>query len=139
MSAFIFNITFLKYRKVSLLRQSFHSLLTMTQIWIIITFLSFPCAFATQSEISNQQKALNFLRGQISSFGLIDSYVEDNAPHSYTYDNALAAMAFISAKDFISAKKILDAFLTIGPNPEGGFVEMSPDTTRPQKQLPITS
>lgn len=79
---------------------------------------------ALGEKISKQEKALNFLRGQISSYGLIDSYVEDNVNNSYTYDNALAAMAFISAKDFNSAKKILDAFVSIGPKPdEGGFVE----------------
>lgn len=93
-------------------------------IFLLVYFSLIALNFAQGKDISMQQKALNFLRGQISSFGLIDSYVEDNANHSYTYDNALAAMAFISSKDFDSAKKILDAFVSIGPKPEeGGFVE----------------
>ena len=66
--------------------------------------------------------ALAFLRGQIGPSGLIDSYVEDRIDHSYTYDNALAVMAFVSAGDLASATTILDAFLAIGPEPAGGFL-----------------
>lgn len=65
--------------------------------------------------------ALAFLRGQIGPSGLIDSYVEDRIDHSYTYDNALAVMAFVSAGDLASATTILDAFLAIG-QPAGGFL-----------------
>jgi len=49
--------------------------------------------------------------------------VEDNIDRSYTYDDALAAMAFISAGDLASARRILDAFVAIGPQPEGGFLD----------------
>lgn len=68
------------------------------------------------------EAALAFLRGQIGPSGLIDSYVEDNIDHSYTYDNAVAVMAFISAGDLGTAAAILDAFALIGPEPEGGFL-----------------
>ena len=38
-------------------------------------------------------------------------------------DNAMSAMAFISAGDFVSAQTILDAYLNaITPEPEGGFL-----------------
>jgi len=97
--------------------------LNLKHIFLLFLFTLISLNPAYGKETPNQQKALNFLRGQISPFGLIDSYVEDNAEHSYTYDNALAALAFICAKDFNSARKILDAFNAIGPNPEGGFVE----------------
>lgn len=69
------------------------------------------------------EQALAFLRSRISAVGLIDSYIEDNIDHSYTYDNALATMAFISAGDITSARTILDAFVAIGPQPEGGFLD----------------
>lgn len=69
------------------------------------------------------EQALTFLRNQMSPVGLVDSYVEDNVDYAYTYDNALAAMAFISAGDMTSAETILDAFATIGPEPEGGFLD----------------
>lgn len=68
------------------------------------------------------ESALSFLRGQIGPSGLVDSYVEDNIDHSYTYDNAVAAMAFISAGDLTSAVIILDAFSMVGPEPGGGFL-----------------
>jgi len=42
------------------------------------------------------EAALGFLRAQAGPVGLVDSFVEDNADYAYTYDNALAAMAFIS-------------------------------------------
>lgn len=66
--------------------------------------------------------ALSFLRAQIKASGLIDSFVEDQRDDSYTYDNALAAMAFISAGDFNSARRLLDAFVAIRPEPSGGFL-----------------
>ncbi|MBN1586117.1 MAG: hypothetical protein JW937_01660 [Candidatus Omnitrophica bacterium] len=72
--------------------------------------------------VSYVEAATDFLRTQIGPVGLLDSYVEDNADYSYTYDNALAAMAFISAGDLDSARTILDAFARIGPDYNGGFV-----------------
>lgn len=68
------------------------------------------------------EAALGFLRGQIGPVGFIDSYVEDKTDDSYTYDNALAIMAFIAAGDLDSARQILNAFLLVGSEPEGGFV-----------------
>jgi len=66
--------------------------------------------------------ALNFLRNQMSSKGLLDSFVEDGKNWSFTYDNALAAMAFISAGDLTTVETILDALSDIGPESEGGFL-----------------
>jgi hypothetical protein len=67
--------------------------------------------------------ALTFLRERIGPVGLLDSYVEDAVDHSYTYDDALAVMAFVSAGDLQSAAVVLNAFLAIGPQPEGGFLD----------------
>lgn len=66
--------------------------------------------------------ALGFLRSRIGPVGLLDSFVEDGTDFSYTYDDALAAMAFLAANDVTSAQKVLDAFILIPPAPEGGFM-----------------
>lgn len=95
---------------------------------VICLILLYAAAFHNMAEaakpkpIPKVDAALSFLRNQIKASGLVDSYVEDNNDYSYTYDDALAAMAFISAGDVTSAGRILDAFLNIGPQAEGGFL-----------------
>ena len=44
--------------------------------------------------------------------------------HSFTYDNALVAMAFLSAEKIEAAEKILDAYLNLIPNANGGFLHL---------------
>lgn len=66
--------------------------------------------------------ALAFLRSRIAPSGLVDSYVEDLVDYSYTYDNAMAALAFISEGDYPSARLILDAFNSMPTEPSGGFL-----------------
>jgi len=68
------------------------------------------------------EAALGFLKGRIGPAGILDSFVEDRTDYSYTYDNALAAMAFLSAGDRLAAQRVLDGFLGIGPAPGGGFL-----------------
>ncbi|MDD5449374.1 MAG: hypothetical protein PHO42_02090 [Candidatus Omnitrophica bacterium] len=73
-------------------------------------------------QVPRVEMALAFLRNQIRGSGLLDSFVEDNSDYSYTYDDALAAMAFLSAGDTASARRVLDGFFNIGSQPEGGFL-----------------
>ena len=68
------------------------------------------------------EAALVFLKSRMGTAGLLDSYVEDKTDYSYTYDDALAAMAFLSAGDRLSAQRILDGFVGIGPAASGGFL-----------------
>src|SRR5262245_40867165 len=68
------------------------------------------------------EAALSFLKSRMGPAGLLDSYVEDRTDHAYTYDNALAAMAFLSAGDRLSAQRVLDGFVGIGQAPGGGFL-----------------
>ena len=68
------------------------------------------------------EAALGFLKSRMGTAGLLDSYVEDRTDYSYTYDNAVAAMAFLSAGDRLSAQRILDGFVGIGPAAGGGFL-----------------
>ena len=86
---------------------------------ILVCWMAIPPGLeaATPSEA-----ALSFLRSRMGSAGLLDSFVEDKTDYSYTYDNALAAMAFLSAGDRLSAQRVLDGFVAIGPAPGGGFL-----------------
>jgi len=72
--------------------------------------------------VASVEAALGFLESQMGPFGLVDSFVEDNADYAYTYDNALAAMAFISSGDLTSAAAVLDAYAVLGAEPDGGFL-----------------
>jgi hypothetical protein len=71
---------------------------------------------------ANVEAALGFLTSRQDQSGLVDSFVEDNADIAYTYDNAMAVMAFISAGDLAAAAVILDAYAAIGAEPDGGFL-----------------
>jgi hypothetical protein len=55
------------------------------------------------------EKAHNYLVGQVQSSGLIRSY-NDSSSASYTYDNALAIMAFVAIGDSDNARTILGTF-----------------------------
>lgn len=80
--------------------------------------------------VSKVDSALSYLRSRITASGLVDSYAEDAVDYSYTYDNALAAMAFISAGDHASAQRILDAFNSMPAEPGGGFLHRYSATTK---------
>jgi hypothetical protein len=73
-------------------------------------------------ETTRLDDALAFLTGQISPAGLLESFPGESNDYAYTYDNALAALAFLSAGDSASAARVLDAFATLAPEPEGGFL-----------------
>ena len=66
--------------------------------------------------------ALAFLDARAGASGLLDSFPEDGADHAYTYDNALAALAYLSAGDVAAAGDVLDALAAVGPEPKGGFL-----------------
>ena len=105
---------------------------SLAVVSLCVCFLSpvYSFAAAQESEFSSKHasnetsalvdEALGFLKSQIGSSGMIDSFVEDGIPYSYTYDNALAAMAFISSGEIASARGILDAYLKVGPDSSGG-------------------
>jgi hypothetical protein len=60
-------------------------------------------------KVGGVDKAYTYLANQVTSTGLIRSY-NDSSSASYTYDNALAVMAFVAMGDYNNAKTILDAF-----------------------------
>lgn len=68
------------------------------------------------------EAALGFIEAQMAPSGLVDSFVEDNADYSYTYDNALAAMAFISAGNLSAASTVLAGVAAIEAEADGGFL-----------------
>jgi len=63
---------------------------------------------------------IDWLRGQISEYGFVDSYQDDGTSKAYTYDQGLAVMAFVKAGDFDSAKKVLEA-LRLQQNTDGSW------------------
>ncbi len=81
------------------------------------------------SPSESAKPALEFLRRRVGPHGLLDSYVEDGTDRSYTYDNALAAMAFLSSGRPDLARKVLDAFKKTAPHQQGGFLEAYHATT----------
>src|SRR5262245_23140239 len=68
------------------------------------------------------EAALVFLKSRMGTAGLLDSFVEDRTDYSYTYDNAIAAIAFLSSGDRASAQRILDGFAGVVPAAGGGFL-----------------
>jgi len=68
------------------------------------------------------EAALGFLAARTSAFGLVDSFVEDEAALAYTYDNAMAALARVSAGELGAAAAIFDAYAVIGAEDGGGFL-----------------
>ena len=86
-------------------------------VFFVLMVMSQEAFAATPAE-----QALGFLKSRIRPLGLLDSFVEDKTDYSYTYDNALAALAFLAAGDPLSAQRVLDGFVGIGPDPSGGFL-----------------
>lgn len=65
--------------------------------------------------------AYQFLSNQVKGIGLVDSY-KDVFNTSYTYDNALAAIAFVAQDDYDRAKTLLNAYQNkIGLPNYGGY------------------
>jgi hypothetical protein len=54
--------------------------------------------------------------------GLVDSYEGDGTNNAYTYDQALAVIAFTASKNIQNAKNILDRYNTI-QNPDGSWYQ----------------
>lgn len=85
----------------------------MRRIIILSVFL--VCLFSSQAhsaipllENDHSWQAQLFLADNIKGIGLVDSYQQDGVNKSYTYDNVLAAMAFMQTGNFGLAEEILD-------------------------------
>lgn len=66
---------------------------------------SFPTASSTAAASDN---AYNWLKARMVATGLVDSF-QDARDICYTYDQAVAAMAFQAKGDAVNARKVLDA------------------------------
>lgn len=74
-----------------------------------VVLLSFPSSsFAVSSTSTASTNAYNWLKSQQCTTGLIDSF-SDSQQISYTYDQAVGAIAFLLKGDTASAKAVLDA------------------------------
>ena len=101
------------------------ALAAVTLVWVIPAHAKPNAGGASQVG-----SALSYLRSRVAPSGLVDSYAEDGVDYSYTYDNALAALAFVSAGDDASARRILDAFNSMPAEPEGGYLHRYHAQTR---------
>ena len=85
--------------------------------------------------VSPRDAALSFLSNQIDArTGLLDSYVEDDAPFLYTYDQAMAALAWMSVNDMGKARLALRALANLprdNDNDGGLYHRYSTVTGRP--------
>jgi len=60
----------------------------------------------SQSEV---ERAHNYLASQVKGIGLINSHNDDSCS-SFTYDNAIAVIAFVAMEDYNNARTILNTF-----------------------------
>ena len=63
--------------------------------------------------------AHTWLKSQVVSSGLVDSY-RDNSDICYSYDQAVAAMAFVARGDFTNARRVFDALARL-QNADGSW------------------
>jgi hypothetical protein len=71
------------------------------------------CVRVASGTVRPSKPALNWLRSQMGSFGIIDSYENDNKAVGWLYDQALAIFAFTKAGDIQNAQKVLNALKSI--------------------------
>lgn len=87
----------------------------MKKIIMVLLIAIMTAGEATAAITTVDQKrywpAQVFIANQIKGVGLVDSYQEDNVDISYVYDNALAAMASMTLKNYGLAREILDTLL----------------------------
>ena len=103
--------------------------MVMLRTRVILFVLTLVVIIPTRSraqrpnQLTPVDAALAFLEQQIvdPQIGLLDSLVEDNAPYVYTYDQALAAMAWMANGDTPKARDALIALTSLKRGPNGGF------------------
>lgn len=96
-------------------------------ICLIVLLLTFPSFAATS--LKGLSGAYTYLCNQVKGIGIIDSY-KDAYSDSYTYDNALAVMAFTAKGDYTRAKTTLNAYQNkIGLPLAGGYYDVYNYTT----------
>lgn len=79
---------------------------------------SAPLAYSADVALASS-KAHNWLKAQQVSSGLVDSY-KDKADTCYTYDQAVATVAFLARGDVTNARRVLDALSAL-QNADGSW------------------
>ncbi|MGH9603906.1 MAG: hypothetical protein ACRD24_16120, partial [Terriglobales bacterium] len=80
--------------------------------------LGAPAANAADVALASS-KAHNWLKSQMAPTGLVDSY-KDKSDTCYTYDQAVATVAFLARGDVTSARRVLDALAAL-QNADGSW------------------
>lgn len=77
-----------------------------------------PAAYSADVALASS-RAHNWLKSQQVSTGLVDSY-KDHASTCYTYDQAVATVAFLARGDVTNARRVLDALSAL-QNSDGSW------------------
>ncbi|MBH0231403.1 hypothetical protein [Halobacillus yeomjeoni] len=94
------------------------NIVTITLSLMLILSAATP-TFAASTPTTASDNAYDWLKGQQCSTGLLDSF-SDSQQISYTYDQAVGAIAFLLKGDTASAKTVLDSLKNL-QNPSGSW------------------
>jgi hypothetical protein len=95
-----------------------HPSLKFGVAFAVALLLCVPAANAADVALASS-KAHNWLKSQMVSTGLVDSY-KDNSDTCHTYDQAVATVAFLARGDVASARRVLDALAAL-QNDDGSW------------------
>ena len=104
--------------RISALHRSWNLRAVVTLALTLALLLSAPAAYSADVALASS-KAHNWLKSQQVSTGLVDSY-KDRADTCYTYDQAVAAVAFLARADATNARRVLDALSAL-QNSDGSW------------------
>ncbi len=85
---------------------------------VFALLLCSPATYAADVALASS-RAHGWLKSQMASTGLVDSY-RDKSDTCYTYDQAVATLAFVARGDFSSSRRVLDALASL-QNPDGSW------------------
>lgn len=94
-------------------------------LFLMVCGFALPAAAANLTTASNN--AHNWLKSQMKASGLVDSY-KDGQDVCYTYDQAVATVAFLAKGNVASARRVLDALAAL-QNDDGSWNHASACTT----------
>jgi hypothetical protein len=86
-------------------------------LFLMVCGLALPAAAVDLTTASNN--AHNWLKSQMTATGLVDSY-KDGQDVCYTYDQAVATVAFLAKGNVASARRVLDALAKL-QNDDGSW------------------
>ena len=86
---------------------------------VLLVLLAAPGVCRAADLATASANAHKWLKSQMVSTGLVDSY-RDKSDICYSYDQAVAAMAFVARGDFVNARRVLNALASL-QNADGSW------------------